>query len=200
MGDGSVRLPRQAFPGLCCSGWLIAAMESCPTTRGRATMTFPHRGYPLGALFVFVTACAVLAAAVTPLIRMAQEGGGRSTDILDLCRQRCAAGRGPRRRPGTDAVPNGPGNCHGSRHWRSLGHRCRHHVAVIGPPNLDRSAGDDRRLGADCHRGHRDAAIFITIMLRVMCPKRSRKNGLVTRSVTATISVTRVWSAPSTID
>jgi hypothetical protein len=37
-------------------------------------MTFPARGYPLGALFVLVTACAVLAAGVTPLVRMAQEG------------------------------------------------------------------------------------------------------------------------------
>ena len=32
---------------------------------------FPRRGYPLGALFVVVTACAVLVAGVSPLARMA---------------------------------------------------------------------------------------------------------------------------------
>jgi uncharacterized membrane protein len=37
-------------------------------------MTFPVRGYPLGALFVLVTVCAVLVAGVTPLVRMTQEG------------------------------------------------------------------------------------------------------------------------------
>src|SRR4051812_2098821 len=45
-------------------------------------MTFPNRGYPLGALFVLVTACAVLAAAVTPLIRMAQEGAVDASTFL----------------------------------------------------------------------------------------------------------------------
>jgi hypothetical protein len=37
-------------------------------------MNQPRRGYPLGALFVVVTACAVLAAGVTPLIRLFSEG------------------------------------------------------------------------------------------------------------------------------
>jgi hypothetical protein len=37
-------------------------------------MSFPQRGYPLGALFVLVTACAVLVAGITPLVRLIQEG------------------------------------------------------------------------------------------------------------------------------
>ena len=36
-------------------------------------MTFPARGYPLGALFVLVTVCAVLLAGVSPLINMFQK-------------------------------------------------------------------------------------------------------------------------------
>ncbi len=36
-------------------------------------MARPHRGYPLGALFVLVTACAVLAAGIAPLVRLAIE-------------------------------------------------------------------------------------------------------------------------------
>jgi hypothetical protein len=37
-------------------------------------MAYLRRGYPLGALFVVVTACAVLAAGVTPLVRLFFEG------------------------------------------------------------------------------------------------------------------------------
>jgi len=45
-------------------------------------MTFPARGYPLGALFVLVTVCAVLVAGVTPLVRMTQEGYIESSQFL----------------------------------------------------------------------------------------------------------------------
>jgi hypothetical protein len=36
-------------------------------------MQFPKQGYPLGALFVLVTLCAVLVAGAAPLIRMSRE-------------------------------------------------------------------------------------------------------------------------------
>src|SRR5262245_3300902 len=45
-------------------------------------MTFPARGYPLGALFVLVTACAVLAAGITPLVRMVQQGNIESMQFV----------------------------------------------------------------------------------------------------------------------
>ncbi|MBW8883209.1 MAG: hypothetical protein JF612_00220, partial [Planctomycetia bacterium] len=45
-------------------------------------MTFPARGYPLGALFVLVTACAVLVAGVTPLVQMVQHGNIESMPFL----------------------------------------------------------------------------------------------------------------------
>ena len=45
-------------------------------------MTFPVRGYPLGALFVLVTVCAVLVAGVTPLVRMTHEGHVESVEFL----------------------------------------------------------------------------------------------------------------------
>jgi hypothetical protein len=35
-----------------------------------------HRGYPIGALFVLVAACAVLAAGVSPLVRMDERPSG----------------------------------------------------------------------------------------------------------------------------
>jgi len=37
-------------------------------------MSISHRGYPLGALFVLVTVCAVLVAGITPLVHLVQEG------------------------------------------------------------------------------------------------------------------------------
>ena len=37
-------------------------------------MAAPRHGYPLGALFVLVTACAVLVAGITPLIRLVAKG------------------------------------------------------------------------------------------------------------------------------
>jgi hypothetical protein len=37
-------------------------------------MAAPRHGYPLGALFVLVTACAVLIAGVTPLVRLVTKG------------------------------------------------------------------------------------------------------------------------------
>jgi hypothetical protein len=45
-------------------------------------MSQPLRGYPIGALFVLVTACAVLAAGVTPLARPAADGGVAGNDLL----------------------------------------------------------------------------------------------------------------------
>ena len=45
-------------------------------------MTFPARGYPLGALFVLVTVCAVLVAGVTPLVQMIQQGNIESAQFL----------------------------------------------------------------------------------------------------------------------
>jgi hypothetical protein len=45
-------------------------------------MTFPTRGYPLGALFVLVTVCAVLAAGVTPLVQMVQQGNIESMQFV----------------------------------------------------------------------------------------------------------------------
>jgi len=45
-------------------------------------MTFPARGYPLGALFVLVTVCAVLAAGVTPLVQMVQQGNVESMPFV----------------------------------------------------------------------------------------------------------------------
>jgi hypothetical protein len=45
-------------------------------------MTFPARGYPLGALFVLVTVCAVLVAGVTPLVQMIQQGKIESMQFL----------------------------------------------------------------------------------------------------------------------
>ena len=45
-------------------------------------MTFPARGYPLGALFVLVTVCAVLVAGVTPLVQMIQQGSIESAQFL----------------------------------------------------------------------------------------------------------------------
>lgn len=37
-------------------------------------MSSMRRGYPLGALFVLVTACAVLVAGITPLVRLVAKG------------------------------------------------------------------------------------------------------------------------------
>jgi uncharacterized membrane protein len=45
-------------------------------------MSFPARGYPLGALFVLVTACAVLVAGITPLVQMTQQGNIEPTQFL----------------------------------------------------------------------------------------------------------------------
>ncbi len=45
-------------------------------------MSFPARGYPLGALFVLVTACAVLVAGITPLVQMTQQGNIESMQFL----------------------------------------------------------------------------------------------------------------------
>jgi hypothetical protein len=45
-------------------------------------MSFPQRGYPLGALFVLVTACAVLIAGISPLVRLIQEGNVESFSFL----------------------------------------------------------------------------------------------------------------------
>src|SRR5262245_65637934 len=45
-------------------------------------MTLPARGYPLGALFVLVTACAVLAAGITPLVQMVQQGNIESMQFV----------------------------------------------------------------------------------------------------------------------
>ncbi len=45
-------------------------------------MAFPARGYPLGALFVLVAACAVLVAGVTPLVQMTQQGSIESMQFL----------------------------------------------------------------------------------------------------------------------
>src|SRR5207302_8178328 len=50
--------------------------------RGDLRMTFPTRGYPLGALFVLVTVCAVLVAGVTPLVQMIQQGNIESAQFL----------------------------------------------------------------------------------------------------------------------
>jgi hypothetical protein len=45
-------------------------------------MPAPPRGYPLGALFVLVTVCAVLVAGVTPLVQMIQQGNVESMQFL----------------------------------------------------------------------------------------------------------------------
>jgi hypothetical protein len=37
-------------------------------------MSWSYRGYPLGALFVIVTTCAVLVAAISPVVRATAEG------------------------------------------------------------------------------------------------------------------------------
>jgi uncharacterized membrane protein len=45
-------------------------------------MSCPARGYPLGALFVLVTACAVLVAGITPLVKMTQQGNIESMQFV----------------------------------------------------------------------------------------------------------------------
>jgi hypothetical protein len=47
-------------------------------------MQFPHRGYPLGALFVLVTLCAVLVAGAAPLVRRNLEEVDPTTFIVAL--------------------------------------------------------------------------------------------------------------------
>ena len=47
-----------------------------------------RRGYPLGALFVLVTACAVLAAGITPLARLVVDGDEEAKPLLHCQRHR----------------------------------------------------------------------------------------------------------------
>ena len=47
-------------------------------------MAAPHKGYPLGALFVLVTACAVLIAGITPLVRLVAKGDAPDYLLLGL--------------------------------------------------------------------------------------------------------------------
>jgi uncharacterized membrane protein len=45
-------------------------------------MNISRQGYPLGALFVLVTLCAVLAAGVSPLVQMAKDGDIEPSSVL----------------------------------------------------------------------------------------------------------------------
>jgi uncharacterized membrane protein len=45
-------------------------------------MTISRQGYPLGALFVLVALCAVLAAGVSPLVQMAKDGDIENSSVL----------------------------------------------------------------------------------------------------------------------
>ena len=45
-------------------------------------MSFPRHGYPLGALFVLVTLCAVLLGGIAPLVQMAESNSTETYQVL----------------------------------------------------------------------------------------------------------------------